>query len=35
MRSLKDHARIIMRLKCDYVSILKAAHQDLGRIAVG
>ena len=35
MRSFQDHARIIMGSKCNYVSMLKAAPQDLDRIAVG
>ena len=35
MRSPKDDARIIMGLQCNYVSILKAGHQDLERITVG
>ena len=32
---LKDHATIIMGSKCNYVSIIKAGHQDLNRITVG
>ena len=35
MKSLKDHARIIMGSKCNYVSITKTCQQDLERITVG
>ena len=35
MKSLKDHARIVMGSNCNYVSILKAGYHDLERTTVG
>ena len=34
IKSLKDHARIIVGSNCNYVNILKVGYQDLERITV-